>query len=493
MTGADARRTAGPGGRTAPVGVWWLAPALAVLLVAVPTLLLAWATPDTQYRIAWRTPKALTTETVLLVLCGALTMAVAAALPLLERRPGPRRWPDLSPAQTRVLSAAAGPLFWLTMTGYLAFAVSGVRNGLRPVAVVQALVGQDVFGGDLKDAFGGIPGVTTLTQVGMAFVVVAALLLVQAPDRRLRRRLVVVLVLGLLRSSLVAERLATLELLIPVAAVLALHWSASASRLKRRAVALLPVAMVPLLLVVFGVFEYSRSWTWYSTRTDAPYAQFVVERLAGYYATAYNNGHLGLEHETYPGRVPFDSVEAVWTSPTAPLYGGYPGPDPQREHAVVLQQHANPEFNSPGGLVVPFIDWGPVGGLVLLGGTGLLLGLAYRDCVQGGPVGTVVYPALATGLFELPRYLYWPLGRFAPSLAVLLLLAYLLHRAGRAGAAADPPADADAGRAPEPGGTPARGAATPAGPAAGDRATRERVTGGPATAEPSAHDRVLTP
>ena len=198
-----------------------------------------------------------------------------------------------------------------------------MRNGLTPANLVKALAGQGIESGEVKSQLGKIPGITSLTQVGIAFVVVAMLVLSEHTDRKLRRRLALTIILALVRSVLAAERLAVLELLIPAAAVLALR-QMSVGRSRGRALArIAPAVLLPMVLVLFGAFEYSRSWVFYRTHTSIAFPQFVVERFAGYYATAYNNGQFGLTYEAFPSRVPYNSIQALWTFPGASLLGGY--------------------------------------------------------------------------------------------------------------------------------------------------------------------------
>lgn len=415
--------------------VWWLSPVGAVCLLTLPTLALAAGTSDARFRFAWGSPKALTSRTAFLLLCGAVVFMLSAALPLLRPSTKMRTaWPNFSSDQNRLLARAAATLFWLTMTGYAAFAISLYLNGLTLSAVLQALIGQSNYsGGSIKSSFvnSKIPGVTTLTQVAVAFVVVAMLVLVQKRDLRLRRRLVFTCVCALLRASLGSERLAILELLMPMAAIYSFRQVSVCGPRGRSLVLMAPAILIPAVLVVFGAFEYSRSWTYYRTRTTSSYAQFTVERFAGYYATAYNNGQLALLHETYPGRIPYDTIEALWTFPGAKLFGGYPAPRrvyPVNEHALDLKLHGNPEFNSPGGLATPFVDCGTRGGFVFLALAGGTLGVLYRRCTEGNTFAVVLFPAMTTGLFELPRYVYWSLGRFTPSLIALCVLAYLLRK-----------------------------------------------------------------
>jgi hypothetical protein len=276
--------------------------------------------------------------------------------------------------------------------------------------------------------------VTTATQLGIAFVVVALVLLTRGPDPRLRRRLWWVLGLGLLRAFFVNERLAVLELLIPAVAIVVIRGVDAARPKSRRLARWAPFAIVPLMIGSFALFEYSRSWAYFADSTQQPYAEFAVDRLAGYYATAYNNGELTLLHDDAPGRLPYHSLEAIWTAPVLEqlgLYEALSGQDHAEVYTNILEQHGNPEFNSPSGLAIPFVDYGTIGGFVFLLGAGILLGWLYRRFCDGKPAGVLLYPVLLTGIFEIPRYLYWTQGRVMPPLLALAFVAWRMHSARR--------------------------------------------------------------
>lgn len=272
---------------------------------------------------------------------------------------------------------------------------------------------------------------TTLTQLGIAYVVLAAVLLSSGRDRGLELRLALVLFLALLRTYFLTERLAVLELLIPLVAVAALAISYRAGRIPARLVQLAPFLLVPAVVAVFSAFEYSRSWVFYSQHRGGSFVQFALDRLAGYYGTAYNNGQLALLHDE-GGSVPYGSIEGFWTAPGIAqlhLYTLLTGRSEPDDFSTLLQQYGNPEFNSPGGVAIPFLDYGTVGGLAFFLVVGSLLGLAYRACCDGHLLAVLLYPVLATGLFEMPRYLYWGQGRVLPTLLALLLTWWYVSRA----------------------------------------------------------------
>jgi hypothetical protein len=223
--------------------------------------------------------------------------------------------------------------------------------------------------------------------------------------------------------------LAILELIIPAVAVLAMLWSSRADWVSR-ATRLAPVIFAPAVLLVFGAFEYSRSWVFYQARSGGSFLDFAIERLSGYYTTAYNNGQMLYLFEHSPGRLPLRTLEVLWTAPGIDQVGLYDRLSPGASGALgdLLAQKANPEFNNPCGLCDPFLDWGAFGGLVWWAVAGLLLGLAYRAFCNGSTVWILAYPPLVTGLFEVPRYLYWTQGRLAPALVALLLTGWWAGR-----------------------------------------------------------------
>jgi hypothetical protein len=155
--------------------------------------------------------------------------------------------------------------------------------------------------------------------------------------------------------------------------------------------------------------------------------------LTGYYATAYNNGQLMIDHDRYPGRLPYTSVEGLWTAPGIEQLGLYDrlvGRNRDAHYNGILSTYGSREFNNPGGLAAPFVDFGTIGGLLALFGLGALTGAAYRACVQGSVLAVLVYPVSVTGVLEMPRFLYWTLGRTVPTVLALLVVALIVRRAG---------------------------------------------------------------
>ena len=411
-------------------GVWWVSPAGAVAIVVVPSLLASVALGDQVFRTAWDTPRWLTGGYATLLLVGALVFAVASTIPLLFPKAPAAKWPGLSATARRRLETASSVIFWMTIAGYAAYLLVGVARGARPADFIAVFSDESAAADNLKELFAPIAGVTTLTQFGIAYVVIAALLLVDGWDGRIVRRMTIIFAAGLLRAFFLSERLAILELILPVVAIAAMVAARSAKPRVRSATGWMPVMLVPLVVVVFSIFEYSRSWAFYRSRSNGGFVQFAVERFAGYYATAYNNGEVFHLFEATGGRLPLRTLDAFWTAPVVEQLGlyGHLSSTGFATYAQLLTQKANPEFNNTCGLCDPFLDWGTAGGLLWWALAGLLLGLAYRSYCAADLRLLLLYPPLVTGLFEIPRYVYWTEGRLAPALLALFAVGWWARR-----------------------------------------------------------------
>ncbi|MFN8073380.1 MAG: O-antigen polymerase [Mycobacterium sp.] len=398
----------------------------------VPTALLG----DDVFRALWRTPKSVTAHTLFLFGCGAAAIAFGSLVAIALTR-GDRslsaEWPALDQRSAHLLRRAGTLLTTLTVTGYAGFAFLIARKGISPAALLSPT---NDSGAPVRDSIGTIPGVTTMTQFGLAAVVISSVLLANEYSRSELAKLLTVIGLALPRTYIFSERLAIIELVVPVGVVLAARVAAQRGT-GRRVAQFLPVVSLVALLVMFGAFEYFRSWNYYRDHTTMSYPQFVLSRFAGYYTTALNNGHLVLSHLQWPNRLPFDTLDGFWSAPgilSAHLYerlGGHVPPYRPIGDSLyfgVLEQFGNPEFNNQSGYVGPFVDYGTVGGILCCLAIGLVAGFLYSSFRQAKTFGLLFYPLFFLGLLEMPRYLYWPQGRATYAWIALLIVGVSLAR-----------------------------------------------------------------
>ena len=174
-------------GRSPRPGLWWLSPAIIPLVVAAAAILPTAFTSDQTFRTSWRSPKSVTNETLVMFGCGAAAVAFGALLGIaLASHVSPRtsigRWPSLDDRTIRLLHRASTVLTIATVLGYAGFLVLIARAGISPA---ELFGGSDEDGSvPLKDRIGTVPGVTTLTQLGIAAVVVSTTTLTQRFSRR---------------------------------------------------------------------------------------------------------------------------------------------------------------------------------------------------------------------------------------------------------------------------------------------------------------------
>jgi oligosaccharide repeat unit polymerase len=389
---------------------------------------------DEQFRTLWRSPKSITGDTLLLFGCGAAALALGAMIAIAAAPPKARlsvAWPGLNESSLRLLSLCSTILTAAALVGYLAFAYLIAQSGLGLSGLAS---------NPETKIIGRIPGVTTLTTFGIAAVVASTIVLVHRFSGVELFKVLILVGLAIPRAFINGERLVILELVVPVVVLSAARIS-SQRGVRRTLTQLVPFIAVPLVVAMFAVFEYFRSWTRYKDSVETSYTEFALNRLGGYYATAVNNGQLTLDHLNWPNRLPFYTIEPFWTAPGirhAQLYeklGGYPTPYAQdygdSPYLTVLRQFGNPEFNNNTGYVTGFIDYGRIGGIVYFLLVGVVIGLLYCAFCEGKLAGLVLYPVAFLGLLELPRYMYWAMGR-SVYMWIGLLAVIIFVSAGRA-------------------------------------------------------------
>ena len=196
---------------------------------------------------------------------------------------------------------------------------------------------------------------------------------------------------------------------------------------------LAPAAGLVALLLLFGGFEYFRSWRFYQNSFDS-YPEFVVWRVSGYYTTAHNNGAMALETRD-PWPLPYTALRSLWEFPGvagSPLaYDKLTGVSPSSVHTRMLELYGNPELNNEGGLFQPLLDFGLAGGLAFWCLYGFVAGRLYRSFMVGAFAGLTLYPLVLLSILEVPRVLYLCYTRSFPTLVLLLVVIWLVRRSSR--------------------------------------------------------------
>ncbi|MBI5686446.1 MAG: oligosaccharide repeat unit polymerase [Verrucomicrobia bacterium] len=405
--------------------LWWLHPACVAGMLLAATTCLTYVTPDASFRALWDLPKCFEFDYLLqtLLLTGAVVFSscIGSWLPLLPRKPS--EWKEAVPWNLVRLLFNAG--FCFCLVGYAVWFAIGLSRGINFAALVAVLKAEGTSVYAMRDYFSKAPGITTMTQFAMAVVVLGIPLGFAKGWRPIRWKMAVLLLFTTVRALFLSERLALLELLIPAAV---LYFNLRQLRLDGGRDKLgwlllsVPVLAPVLAYLFFMVFEYFRSWAYYSQVSQMSLPEFALLRLLGYYITSINNGAILLQDIEHPLPIPYYTLEWLWKFPVVKDFLDYE----QVSHfpliglgSKLLAAEGNPEFNSPCGLILPVLDFGFTGGVVFYLWTGLILGAAYRLFTQGHIVGLAYYPILLVGLLELPRELYWFNSRVFPTWMLL--------------------------------------------------------------------------
>ena len=150
-----------------------------------------------------------------------------------------------------------------------------------------------------------LPGVTTLTQLAVAAIPLAIAFKLVRPGSAIRVLVVVVFALAVVRTALFSERLALIELLLPLAFLIAAPRKVTVPR-----IALYALAFLLAAITFFAATELRRSYAYTSDFS----ASRATTRFFGYYLTSVNNGMAVVDE--YPASTPFYwSGEFLWRLP----------------------------------------------------------------------------------------------------------------------------------------------------------------------------------
>ena len=402
---------------------WWLHPRSAFLILGPPVLIGAYLVPSSTYTLLYGSAKYVDVN---FVLVGLLIYASFIVGSLFAISTGTRSQENDVTLYCRWF---VWPLFVLTTFGYAVWfgysVLSAGGFGRITAALYSLLFLHEPSAAEyLKyEVFETIPGITTFTQFGILYATVEALLWVRGMSQRryALARLAVIASATLLRTILYSERLALIEVIVPVAVIFLSHrkWL----RTRR-----LLVSLAPLLggLAVFALFAFAerfRSWTYLQVYYPGSYLQFAVERFFGYYTTAVNNAAIYYYYEpiqplrwSLTSLLTFPGLGEIATAKYEAMFG-----DGYMSLEQVLVSYANPAFNNVAPIGLLLNDFSlllaPVAAIFL----GLVSSSLYGSFANERLVGLLLYPSWFTGLLEISRVYYWSNQRYFPTLAFMAI------------------------------------------------------------------------
>lgn len=401
---------------------WWSRPSRLVLFLHVPVFLICGMLDESAYAL-YKQNSRFFAGTVFFYGLMAL-MAFAAASAYFE--PKDARISAVDPVPVFMVDKVLNVLFVLVFCAYAIFMFPLVT---KPQLLIDIAQGSPDAMYNLRNSLSRIPGVTSLVSLGS---LLTALTILYRPltgkdlPAIYWKLMLGVFVAGVLRAWLWSERLAVIELgLAGTIAMLA------KGNPKHRHLGIKPLTFAPLLglvalIVLFGLGEYFRSWQFYRNVFPGSYAEFILIRIAGYYATSLNNG-AALVTLNDPFFFPTFTAEWFYRLPLWSVLGFSPVESvfDNDSWTLFLEAYLNPEFNNSSGIYVPFFDFGSIIGIAYWAAAGALSGYLFRGFAEGQLAGLLIYPVWFIGVVEMLRIFYWGDQRFFPViLAALIILRY---------------------------------------------------------------------
>lgn len=397
---------------------WWLRPSRIAFLAVMPLAVWAYLAPHNFYH-QFGTTNVISDSDFLLVWVSILAFGGAAwiAEMLVPERPEPALQPIPEDVYCNLLYALSA----ISILAILVFLAPFVEH---PSLVMNVLTGVPGASATARLVVNQIPGITS--QENLFSVAVVLLML----KRRFtghglnsgeRVTLFVILLLTSLKVVLHGERLALIELVVPIAILVATQ--------RRRSVfwAIAPLAGTAALFIFFTGTEYLRSWVaYYAARSDS-LVGFASSRMAAYYITAFNNGAYvyGQEHSYF---FPVQTATWIWRLPIAGLRETLQSISGADVDLAQLLSGQNIEFNNISGVFGPLIDFGPLLGITVWIILGFMSGRLFRRFAEGRPLGLVLYPTWYVGVLEMARIFYWGDTRYFPPLVVSVALSLLFGK-----------------------------------------------------------------
>jgi len=271
-----------------------------------------------------------------------------------------------------------------------------------------------------------LPGITTLTQVA---VVALPLVLCCYKPRRFDWFMVgVILILAAVRSFLYSERLALLELAIPLVFIIALRQRFTWSRTVR-----FGIAFLAMIITFFIISEAKRSFVYYGVTSLRDVAMVGFIRFWGYYLTSINNMFLIFEHFSLVAPF-YNTFSFIWKFPLLKgVYEALTGFSPINMPMILASSGLNPEFNTATTLGALVVDFGLLGAVLATFSLGGISGFLYGLSRRGG-IWLAFYSVWLVGLLEFMRIYFFFTTRLFPAylffLGAVVLLQYTKSSVG---------------------------------------------------------------
>lgn len=413
---------------------WWVSPAWLVLVICLPIFLLSASLNNEAFVFYGQSGKFLSGQSVWLGFWGLMAFVVGAALaehlgatPTTQQKLSMPQTPKpvvpwyVPAADLRFLLAV---LFAITILCYAIFLLPAAMN---PGLVIELFMGSTSAMFVLRETLNQVAGVTSFVALqslcGVLVLLYPRLTGEETTPRWIWGLMGLVIGLCVLRSFLWSERIAVLELALPMLMV----WVSFVDKKPRKWLNFAPILGVVGVFGLFALGEYFRSWQFYQSNTNfGGFWEFAVLRFAGYYATALNNG-AAMAHFQEPFYFP--TITAMWFY-KLPIWNwiGIDIEPPVGWIWDMLKLYGNEEMTNTSGLFMPIVDYGTFLGILCWLILGMISGVLFRLFKHGELLGLLLYPTWFYGVAEILRIFYWGNSRYFPILLVTFVVVFYLKQ-----------------------------------------------------------------
>lgn len=398
--------------------IWYIHPLKVITFIHIPLLALALALPEGWYISNLNSVKGVNFYTTLeaLICVSAFMSAYFVAYSSLPTNIAPRKTQIESYLSLRNVHAITYSLFAV----YIAANVILLFQFIQNPAYFLLLASTDVEQGYGRSLATTIPGLTTLTQLGILLSVISATIICFEANKKKQktgwRIFGSILLFSILRAFTRGERLALLEVLVPFFVLIASYKITNRLTLKYA-----PAFAVIFLIFIFGAFEYFRSWTHFYATTQDNYAAFILSRISSYFIGAINTGAYLVAHDQFN--------EHAWM--TMRWLYSFPGLSQLNdiydksyfEFMSYLKLKLNPEFNNVSPIYALILDFGHIGNPFAISTFGAITGYLFKQFKRQDIIGILLFPIWYIGILEFSRTFSWGSSRFFPPLVTGLLIA----------------------------------------------------------------------
>jgi oligosaccharide repeat unit polymerase len=262
-----------------------------------------------------------------------------------------------------------------------------------------------------------IPGVTTFTQVAVAAIPVS--LLCFKTTRKEKILINILLLFAIARAFLFSERLALLELLLPILVIL--------FEKKVRSFFKFLLLTVPFVVMFFIVAEMRRAFLFVSYSSILDLFKEGIIRFTGYYLTSINNALFVLEKLPFATPL-YDVFQFIWKFPgLSNLYYKLFGMRELYFSYELAKYGFNPEYNTNTFIGSLILNFGLILTPIFAFLWGVMVGICY-SLARFSNLAKSLYLIFFVGLLEFMRINYLLSSRLIPTYGFFILMFLLFPK-----------------------------------------------------------------